>query len=128
MRAVNPAAFLSILVTASGASAGSVPEGVDLTALKGWDIVVAEDAIESEVFAAEEFQRFYKRAGGIELPIVHEIARPNRHVFIGPGGKMRGSAIGFDVESFGQEDLRIVIRDENIVIAGGRPRGTLYGA
>ena len=28
---------------------------------------------------------------------------------------------------FGPEELRIVIRDGNIAIAGGRPRGTLYG-
>ena len=43
-----------------------MPEGVDLAVLSGWDIVVAEDAIESEVFAAEEFQRLYQRAGGDE--------------------------------------------------------------
>ena len=127
MSAMDPAIFLSVLATIAGVSVGTVPEGVDLAALRGWDIVVPEDAIESEVFAAEEFQRLYKRAGGLELPIVDEVRRPNRHVFIGPSGEMRGSAIGFDVESFGQEDLRIVIRDENIVIAGGRPRGTLYG-
>jgi len=127
MRAVDPAIFLSVLVTSAGVSVGAGPNGVDLAALAGWDIVVAEDAIESEVYAAEEFQRLYKRAGEAELPIVREIARPNRHVFVGPGGEMRGSAVGFDVDSFGQEDLRIVVRDENIAIAGGRPRGTLYG-
>lgn len=127
MRAMNSAFFLSVLLTAADVSAGSVPEVVDLAALHGWNIVVAEDAIESELFAAEEFQRLYKRASGAELPIVHKIARPNRHVFIGPGGEMTGSELGFDVKSFGQEDLRIIVRDENIAIAGGRPRGTLYG-
>ena len=40
---------------------------------------------------------------------------------------MRRSELGFSVEKFGPEDLRVVIRDGNIVIAGGRPRGTLYG-
>ena len=40
---------------------------------------------------------------------------------------MRRSQVGFDVDRFGPEDLRIVIRDGNIAIAGGRPRGTLYG-
>jgi hypothetical protein len=118
---------LCVLVASAGVSPGAVPEGVDLVALAGWDIVVSEDAIESEVHAAEEFQRLYRRAGGVELPIVRRIARPNRHVFVGPGGEMQASAVGFDVDSFGQEDLRIVVRDENIAIAGGRPRGTLYG-
>ena len=35
--------------------------------------------------------------------------------------------MGFGIEGFGPEDLRIVIRDGNIAIAGGEPRGTLYG-
>ena len=115
------------LVVAGVALAGSIPQGVDLADLRGWNIVVAEDAIESERFAAEEFQQIYQRAGGAELPITSEVTRDKHHVFIGAGAAMRASAVGFDVESFGQEDFRIVVRDGNIVIAGGQPRGTLYG-
>src|SRR6185295_8013188 len=77
--------------------------------------------------AAEEFQQLFKQASGKELPVVHQIDRPNQHVFIGPSALMRENAVGFGTESFGQEDLRIVVRDGNISIAGGRPRGTLYG-
>lgn len=40
---------------------------------------------------------------------------------------MRASNVGFDTEKFGPEQLRIVIGDGNIAIAGGHPRGTLYG-
>jgi hypothetical protein len=40
---------------------------------------------------------------------------------------MQASPAGFGVENLGDEDLRIVVRDNLIVIAGGRPRGTLYG-
>ena len=40
---------------------------------------------------------------------------------------MRDSSVGFKTDEMGNEDLRIVIRDDNIAIAGGRPRGTLYG-
>ena len=107
--------------------AGAVPGGVNLAALDGWDIVVSPDAIESEAFAAQEFQTLFQRAGGGKLPIVEQATRPNRHIFIGPGSAMRSSKVGFDVEKFGAEDLRIVVTDDNIVIAGGRPRGTLYG-
>ncbi len=35
--------------------------------------------------------------------------------------------MGFSVDEYGPEDLRIVVRDNLIAIAGGRPRGTLYG-
>ena len=107
--------------------AETVPAGVNLAALHEWVIVVGADAIESERFAAEEFQRYYKRASSIELPIVGDAGDAAGHIFIGPSSAMRQSQVGFDVESFGQEDLRIIVRDANIAIAGGRPRGTLYG-
>ncbi len=117
---------ITLVLLVCPARAG-VPRGVNLAGLEGWDIVTAEDAIASETYAAEEFQRHVARAAGVELPIVKSADRPDRHVFIGPGKLMLNSALGFAVDDFGPEDLRIVIRDDNIVIAGGRPRGTLYG-
>jgi hypothetical protein len=118
--------ILTILLAAACAFA-AVPKGVDLARLNGWDIVVAEDAIPSEVYAAKEFQSHFELASGIKLPIVKTISRPDSHIFIGPGRAMRCCPLGFDTIEFGDEDLRIVARDNNIVIAGGRPRGTLYG-
>ena len=103
------------------------PVGINLAAMQGWDVVVADDAIPSERHAAEEFQQFFAQAAGINLPIVTQVNRANHHVFIGPSETLRSSKIGFEVNNFGEEDLRIVIRDGNIAIAGGRPRGTLYG-
>ena len=102
-------------------------QGVDLAAMDDWDIVVAQDAIPSERYAAEEFQQFFEQATGSKLPIVSKASRPDRHVFIGRGAAMRDSSTGFETADMGDEDLRIVIRDDNIAIAGGRPRGTLYG-
>ncbi|MCP4645004.1 MAG: DUF4838 domain-containing protein [bacterium] len=109
--------------------AGESPpgKGVDLAELGNWDIVVANDAIPVEVYAAEEFQALFKEASGNELPIVREIDRPDRHVFIGESLPMRATGVGFSVGEFEADDLRIVVRDGNIAIAGGRPRGTLYG-
>ena len=101
--------------------------GVNLAALTGWDIVIAADAIPSERYAAEECQRYLAQACGVELPIVTVVDRPDRHVFVGSSQAMQRSAAGFAIDSFGAEDLRIVIRENQIVIAGGRPRGTLYG-
>ena len=113
------------LVLASGV--GASPTGVDLAALDGWDIVVSQEASPSEAYAAEQFQAFLEQAGGVRLAIVTEPGRADRHVFIGPSGPLAASPAGFGVEGFGDEDLRIVIRDDVIVIAGGQPRGTLYG-
>ena len=117
--------ILSALISAAPMSA--VPTGVNLADLDGWDIVVAPDAIASERYAAEELRDHLVRAGGPKLPIVQAAQGTARHVFIGPGAAMRKSSVGFDVEDLGSDDLRIVMRDELIAIAGGRPRGTLYG-
>ena len=103
------------------------PRGVNLAAMQGWDIVVAKDAIPSEIYVAEEFQEFFGQASGVKLPIVHRIDRWDKHVFIGPGKVMQASPVGFGVDGLDPEDLHIVVRDDNIAIAGGRPRGTLYG-
>ena len=92
-----------------------------------FDIVVAEDAIPSEAYAAREYRKFFAKASGVALPIVTDPGRPRRHVFIGPSEALRRSSVGFSVEKMGPEDLRIVVRDGTIAIAGGRPRGTLYG-
>ncbi len=105
----------------------AVPAGVDLAALDGWAIVVASDAIASERYAAEEFRDHLVRAGGPKLPIVDTARGEDNQVFIGPGKALRDSPIGFDTDGFGETDLRIVVRDGRIAIAGGRPRGTLYG-
>ena len=108
-------------------ASANTPVGVDLAQLNGWDIVVADDAIASEIYAAEEFQEFFRQASGLKLPIVHKIIRWDKHVFIGPGKVTQASPVGFSVDDLGQEDLRIIVRNNNMVIAGGRPRGTLYG-
>ena len=111
----------------TGANVSALPSGVDLTAMDGWDIVIAQDAPVSEVYAAEEFQQLFQKAGGSELPIVRQSQRADRHVFIGASEPMMSSPVGFSVDNFGDEDLRIIVRDNLIAIAGGRPRGTLYG-
>ncbi len=105
----------------------AVPRGVDLARMNDWDIIVAEDALSSETYAAEEFRDHFERASGVRLAINHASDRPDRHVFIGPSDLMRASPGGFDVAAMGDEDLRIVVREPCICIAGGRPRGTLYG-
>lgn len=114
------AVLLVALVLALSASATTPSQGVDLSAMQDWDIVLAEGAPPSEEYAAEEFQSHFALATDVRLPIVRTTSRPDRHVFIGAGPAMKASAVGFDTSSFGPEDLRIVVRDDNIAIAGAR--------
>lgn len=100
---------------------------IDLSQLQGWDIVIGESAIPSEQYAATEFQELVFQSTGTRLPIVNASERSTRHVFIGASPALENIFVGFEATKMIDEDLRIVIRDDNIAIAGGRPRGTLYG-
>ncbi len=124
LRPVDVIRRFLLLITA--ASAAPLSAAVDLADLDEWRIVVAPGAIASEKYAAQEFRTHLALAGGPDLEIVSQAEGPGGHVFIGPGAAM-GSPVGFDLTDYGPEDLRIVVRPGAIVVAGGRPRGTLYG-
>ena len=115
---------LLLLITA--AAAAPLAAAVDLAGLDGWRIVVAPGAIASEEYAAEEFRAHLALAGGPELQILSAPEGPGGHIYIGPDAAAQ-SPVDFDPADYGPEDLRIVVQPGAIVVAGGRPRGTLYG-
>jgi len=90
-----------------------------LSQMKGWDIVVDAEAIPSEKYAAAEFQRLFAEATGIQLPIHNDAEEAAHHVNIGQGE--------VDTSDLGDEGLRVVVKKDALSIAGGKPRGTLYG-
>jgi len=87
--------------------------------MQEWDIVVDPEAIPSEKYAAEEFQRLFEEATNIHLLIHNNAEEVANHVYIGNGG--------IDTSELGDEGLHVAIREDSITIAGGKPRGTLYG-
>jgi len=87
---------------------------LDCGTMGNWEIAVATEAIPAERYAAEEFQRWFGKATGLELPIRE-----------GSGEERQQVRIGFDSEL--EEGFRIVVEKERLEIAGGRPRGALYG-
>lgn len=80
-----------------------------------WTIVIAEDAIPSERYAAEEFQRLMREATGAEMDIATSAPTRRRNVYLVPATEL------------GDEGLGIRIARRSITITGGRPRGVLYG-
>ena len=96
-------------------------EHLDSSNMRDWDIVVADEAIPAERYAAEEFQRWFGQATGIELPLCSTPETPKHHVYIG------SDVANFHTNTMGEEELRMVVQSDDIFIAGGRPRGTLYG-
>ena len=104
------------------------PAGVELTRLNGWRIVVSGEAIASEKYAAEEFQKWIESATGQELRIVEDSKGDKRNVFIGDSPALRSSSLAYVLDQeYGDEDLRFRITSDNIAIVGGQPRGVLYG-
>ncbi len=107
------ASVLSALAAQELLAAGG--KGVDLARLAGWDILLSKNASPSETYAAEEFRSLFAKASGVELPITTERDRAERHILITSS------------PSVGPEGFVISVRQDSITIAGGGPRGTLYG-
>lgn len=118
--------FFNILILIS-VSSHSFTQVLDLMTLNDWKIVVDKNAIESEKFAAEEFQNLFYQATGLDLEIVNISKRNLKNIFIGPLRNTGDTSYLRDITALGKEGLRIEINRDNIIIEGGRPRGTLYG-
>jgi len=115
---------LTTVLLACGQSRGF--GSIQMDDMKGWTIVAGQDASPSEQFAAQEFQGLFKQATGAELPITSSAA-PTRNIFIGASAALAASTVPIDTAEPGDEGLTIRVKKTDIAIAGGRPRGTLYG-
>ena len=102
---------------------GQTESRLELAAMKEAPIVLPADAIASEKYAAEEFQRLWKMVAGQDLAISTSPAS-GPCIWIGPNA---AAAVPVRTDDLGEEGLRISIAPNGIAIAGGRPRGTLYG-
>lgn len=116
--------FLALLLAAASASAA------DLVHLgkSRFTIVVSAQAQPAERRAALEFQRFIHEISGAELPLAED-GRPLRGplVLIGRSRALTRIAPALPPADLGPEGFVIETRGPHLVIAGGSPRGTLYG-
>lgn len=78
----------------------------------------------NEIYAAEEMQLYLKMATGIELPVVKdsEADAAEYEILIGDTDRL-----DVDTSAFGDEGFVIKTEGNDLVIAGGFTRGTLYG-
>jgi hypothetical protein len=93
-------------------------------------ILVQRDAAPPERHAAEELARFLKQITGATFP-VKEVAGPPRDpgpaILVGPGAA-GGIIPRKEIAALGREGYILRTQGAVLAIAGGRPRGTLYGA
>lgn len=88
-------------------------------------IVVATDASEPERHAAAELVAFLKQATGAELPLREGAGSEGARLLVGPGAARLADA-SFSVEGLGAEGFVLRTVGKDLILAGGRPRGTLY--
>ncbi len=93
-----------------------------------YEIVLCEKAIPAETKAAEELRKYLKKSTGVLLNIAtSEKSRPGgRKIYIGPGNHVKSLFKNIDWNSM--EPDRVILKNDNgdLILAGGRPRGTLY--
>ncbi|MCX6619882.1 MAG: hypothetical protein NTY38_02150 [Acidobacteria bacterium] len=90
-------------------------------------IVVRPDAIESEKYAASELALWLGKVTGGEFRIVEGSRRPDGSVILVGGGPAAAAAFpGAPLDQLGDEEVLIEAKGDTLLLAGGRPRGTLY--
>ena len=91
-------------------------------------ICVADTASPSEKHAAEELQKFVEEMSGARLPIVTDADKPDGDlVLIGNSTLVQPFASTIPFERLGTEGFVLRTAGSQVLIVGGRQRGTMYG-
>ena len=113
--------FLSAVVASNGRAE---PLQLARDGTTACHIASSPTATPAEQFAAEELALFLEKITGAEFPIVaggtHE--GPAIHI----GWTERAKATGIDLEQLGEEEWVVRSEGRDLILTGGRPRGTLY--
>jgi hypothetical protein len=118
--------FLVLCVCVVSVARGAVTlvhEGVGM-----YGIVIPSDALPAERHAAEELSRYIERVSGARLGIVEDRAPvAEQEILVGPSRRLVELGIEIDWERLGAEGFVLRTEGRRLIIAGGRPRGTLHG-
>ena len=88
-------------------------------------IVISADATESEQHAANELADFLRQITGTKFEIqAHPTAGKSR-LLVGPGAAKLAMS-DFSIDGLGSDGIIIRTVGDDLILAGGRPRGTLY--
>ena len=91
-------------------------------------IVVSASAIPSERYAAEELQRYLEKMSSAKLPIVTDAEKPAaQEILLGDNTQLAKLPPVVDFTKLGPDGFVLRVDGHRLIIAGGRPRGTLNG-
>jgi len=93
-----------------------------------YTIVVAADAIPPEQTAARELHDYLLTVTGADLPVktVARAQSASKKIVVGPNALLRRAMPDLDLKSLGRDGIVMCTRGNDLFLAGGRPRGTLY--
>lgn len=111
----------SVFAESSGAATVTLSQGSSAQAV----IVLAADAELPETHAAEELADFLGQITGGTFPILHAADTNQANLFVGPGAALLGDP-AFTTAGLGGDGTVIRTVSNGVILAGGRPRGTLY--
>lgn len=91
-------------------------------------ILIQPGATEPERYSAEELANHLREITGavFEIKEIPEGQVPKSGIIIGPGHLAQAIFPEVDLSKFGGEELTILTKGDYLLLAGGRPRGTLY--
>jgi hypothetical protein len=89
-------------------------------------IVQQADATEPEKAAVHELADALQQITAAEFKLANAVAASTRAIIVGPGPMAKNHFPEIDLASFGAEELVIRVKGGKLLLAGGRPRGTLY--
>jgi hypothetical protein len=88
-------------------------------------IVIAEDATDPERHAADELAGFFQQITGAKFEIQSPPAAGRSRLLVGPGAA-KLAVEDFTTDGLGSDGIVIRTVGDDLILAGGRPRGTLY--
>lgn len=88
-------------------------------------IVVAPDASEPEQYAAKELAQFLGQITGGEFKTLTQEDKQASCLFVGPAAA-KWADEKFSTDGLGAEGIVLRTVGDDLILAGGRPRGTLY--
>ena len=115
------AALVSISTAAAAVERITIAENGEANAV----IIVAADATAPQRHAADELADFLGQVTGAKFEIVNERNPAKAHLLVGPEAAKLADP-DFSTDGLGADGMVVRTVDDDLILAGGEPRGTLY--